>query len=312
MTVQDVIKRKQMQRSAAYSRAAELTRQLHDELPQIAAIDAELGAFPQKLLLLPKGAGRQAALDALKAEVKSLGERRKEILAVNGYPTDYDAVKYECPICQDTGYSQSGVCECVRKEIASYLYGNGGIGKALLGKGFDNLSLDYYTGEAKQTMASVFEICRNFATGFEADGRSLLLLGGTGLGKTHVSAAIAKEVIAKGFTAYYETAPAMFDAYDAVRFGRKDQSVLEPYDSTLLVIDDLGSEANSASNTSVLFEIINRRFLQGLSTVISTNLSPAEIKKRYNDRVYSRLLGEYTVVQFVGTDVRLQKLKNRV
>ena len=74
----------------------------------------------------------------------------------------------------------------------------------------------------------------------------------------------------------------------------------------LLILDDLGTEFLSQFVTSMLYNIINTRLLEGRPTIISTNLTFQEISKRYTDRLASRLFGGYEQFEFVGRDVRIQ------
>ena len=173
---------------------------------------------------------------------------------------------------------------------------------------FDTFDLKYYKGDDLDIMRTVLAACKKYADTFDGDSSSLLLMGGTGLGKTHISSAIAQKVIERGYDAFYETAPQMFANFEAVRYGRADRAVIEPYNSVLLLIDDLGAESCGNQTSATFFELINRRLLAGKPTVISTNLLPAEIKKRYDERIYSRLMGEYNIMQFKGKDIRMQKI----
>ncbi|MCL2416068.1 MAG: hypothetical protein FWD01_04555, partial [Defluviitaleaceae bacterium] len=73
----------------------------------------------------------------------------------------------------------------------------------------------------------------------------------------------------------------------------------------LLIIDDLGTEFNTVVISSELFHYINTRTANRLHTIISTNLFPDELERRYSERFVSRILGDYELLQFVGDDVRL-------
>lgn len=308
ITVEQALQQRQMKRSESYIRASARSEELRSRIPELAAIDNELAHFPTKLLQLPKGEGREAAFAELKQQTNELSARRKQMIKAAGYDPEYDAVRYDCPKCSDSGFVDGELCDCIKQVIAADRYKNGGIGRLLLGMTFDSFDLRYYKGDDRDAMQQVLSICKKYAETFGTGSKSLLLMGGTGLGKTHLSSAIAQTAISRGYDAFYETAPQMFSNYEAVKYGRADQSVLEPYGSALLLIDDLGAEATSNLNSATLFEVINRRLLSGKPTVISTNLSPAEIKKRYDERIYSRLMGEFAVLQFKGKDIRMQKI----
>lgn len=308
MTIEQALLQKQIRHSRNYQLSLSRAEELRRSIPALAKIDDELARFPHKLLMLPKGDGRDAALAELRCQIDSLAKKRRQLITDAGFDPDYDAVKYDCEKCSDTGYSNGEICQCVRQMLAKDRYADGGIGSLLLSMNFDTFSLKYYKGDDLDVMQAVFSACKKYADTFDVGSKSLLLMGGTGLGKTHLSSAIAQRVIARGYDAYYESAPQFFANHDAVKFGKLDRSALAHYNSTLLLIDDLGAESPGSQTSATLFETVNRRMLAGKPTVISTNLSPAEIKKRYDERIYSRLMGEYSVLQFKGKDVRMQKI----
>ncbi len=308
MTTEQALLQKQITRSRNYRLSLSRAEELRQKVAGLAEIDTELAKFPQKLLALPKGEQHKAALAELKSYTAELSLKRKSLISKAGFDPNYDEIIYDCPKCHDTGYADKKLCDCVKQMLANDRYNNGGIGKMLSGMTFDSFSLKYYTGDDLAVMQKVLAVCKKYADTFDGNSKSLLLMGGTGLGKTHLSSAIAQKVITRGFDAFYETAPQMFTNFDAVKYGRADRSATEPYNSALLLIDDLGAESSSSQTSATLFELINRRLLAGKPTVISTNLLPAEIKKRYDERIYSRLMGEYTVMQFKGKDIRMQKI----
>ena len=137
------------------------------------------------------------------------------------------------------------------------------------------------------------------------------MLGKTGLGKTHLSLAITKEVIIKGYSAAYDSIVNFLREIEKEHFGRSDKDTLSLLlDVDLLVLDDLGSEFDSAFYSSTVYNIINSRLNKGLPTVISTNLSPQEMQKKYDDRIISRLFAMYDYLKFSGSDIRQQKKIN--
>ena len=150
-----------------------------------------------------------------------------------------------------------------------------------------------------------------FAEGFSKDTcKNFLLVGGTGLGKTHLSTAMAKTIIDRGHDVLYVTALGMLGDFEAKRFGdgvgvRNDP--MRYTDAQVLIIDDLGTEITNQFSVSCLYDVINARIISRKSTIISTNLSKDELLKRYWDRITSRLFGEYSPVLFLGTDIRRQQ-----
>ena len=179
---------------------------------------------------------------------------------------------------------------------------------------FENFSLDYYlTGGANfDAMRLAVSELKGFAENFERDTyRNYLLIGGTGLGKTHLSTAVAKTVIERGFDVLYVTSVELFRDFEAKQFDKGVGMKNDPeryFDAELLIVDDLGTEIGNQFTLSVLYDVLNGRINRRRSTFINTNLSFRELENRYHERITSRLFGEYRPFLFSGTDVRRQKI----
>lgn len=184
---------------------------------------------------------------------------------------------------------------------------------------FDTFSLEWYSdrvidGQRKSARSHmeerVYNNCAEFAHGFGRRAQNLLLFGAPGLGKTHLSAAIAREVSSKGFSVVYDTAAHVFERFENQKFGREEDAesdVDRVLNCDLLILDDLGTEMTTAFVQSALYRIVNTRLMEKKSTIISTNLSPEKLAQRYTPQIASRIEGEYQLLPFVGEDVR--KLK---
>jgi len=176
-------------------------------------------------------------------------------------------------------------------------------------KSFENFSLQYYSGEDRTRMETILASCKKYAQTFDDNARSLLFMGKTGLGKTHLSAAIAGAVAMKGYRVLYETSQKLFDTYEAARFGRENAPDTDKYvNCDLLIIDDLGAECGSQYTAATFFNLLNTRLIEGKPILINTNLNRPQLEKAYGERVLSRLLGEFRVLLFTGKDVRMQRL----
>lgn len=311
MTTIEALQEKDRQRAEAEAKADARTRELHRALPALEELDKRLSNHGPMLVKIMMSKDTEA-LKALETENRALQEKRRALLTENGYRPDEDEPAYACRACRDSGYVGLRLCDCVRERLAVDLYTSTGLGKGLLGKTFDNFSLRFYTGEDRTHMETVLSICRSYAERFDENARPLLFVGKTGLGKTHLSAAIAATVAQKGYDVLYETAQKLFDRYEASRFGRDGSGMTERYESCdLLLIDDLGTECASQYTSATFFNLLNTRLLNGQPIIINTNLNRAQLEKAYGERVLSRLLGDFRVLRFVGTDVRMQKVTVR-
>ncbi len=280
--------------------------------PDIAALERELSLTSVRLLRAAAEGGEDAFAQ-LKKRVGELREKKTELLLKYGYDKDYCDVKYECPDCSDTGYAGDKMCRCFKRALVLAGYESSGIGALIKKQNFDNFSFDYYKNDpsALSTMKANYDIIRSFAENFgEGECKNLLLMGGTGLGKTHLSSSLAKVVIERGYDVCYESAPNVFSHFEQERFVREgEQKQSDRYfDTELLIIDDLGTESITQYSVSCLYNLINTRINRGLCTVISTNMTPSELIGKYTDRITSRLMGEYHPLRFTGQDIRLQKL----
>lgn len=298
--------------------AAEARREeLHRNLPQVAEIDRALSATGLRIMreALKGKEGLDVRIRKLEEGNNLLLEARREILRANGYPEDYSSVHYECEECQDIGFVNGKMCKCMRRALTLAGYESSGVLKLIEKQNFDTFDLNYYKGAERRNMEQILEISKDYALNFHDNTmRNLLFMGDTGLGKTHLSSAIAKVVVDRGFDVVYESAQKIFSDFEAEKFGRVPQGEnrTERYLACdLLIMDDLGTEMQSAFTVSCLYYLINTRLINEKSMVISTNIDKEEFSRQYTDRITSRLLGEFTVCVFAGTDIRSQKLIRR-
>lgn len=293
--------------------------------PRIRAIDQQL----RETMISAVGAALSGgdaleALAAVKERNIELQERRAFELARMNLAVDYLDDKYMCPDCHDTGSRGTELCHCLlelyRQEQAKEL-------SALLKLGeetFESFDPEYYddtpdpeTGRsARDTMMKIYSVCRKYAINFSDNSQNLFLYGGPGLGKTFLSTCIARVVAESGFSVVYETAVNALGKYDALRFGRGDTDALaeeiERLESCdLLILDDLGAEYTTQPTVSALYTLVNARLTGKRKTIISSNLSVDELEKRYTPAIASRLSGEYTVLPFVGEDIRRLRREQR-
>ena len=278
--------------------------------PELKAIDYELSTTGLQILgaSLQGKDGLEERLSSIKQRNKELQEKRAEILKSHGFDIDYTDMKYECDKCQDQGYVNEKMCSCLRTALITRQLESSGVGQLILGQGFENFDLTLYPENTRKDMSCIYEDLKGYANNFTKNSPNLLLVGGTGLGKTHLSTAIARAVIEKGYYVIYETATNVFSDFENDRF-RDRYSGEEPVSSKymecdLLIIDDLGTEVITNFTVSCLYNLINTRLNKRLPIIFSTNLISKEIVKFYNDRITSRLFGDFEIKRFFGCDNR--------
>lgn len=305
--------------------AQERRQQLLRQIPELATIDRQLKQTILEVIAASLRTGKNPTntVQETKARNLALQARQAQLLERAGYPADALDPAPACRRCGGTGWVGAEMCDCLRtlcaqeqvKELSKLL----DLGE----QSFDQFSLDWYSeqtwpGEVvspRANMELIYEVCLNYAQKF---GRfyfkNLFLTGDPGLGKTFLSAAMARTVAEQGFSVVYDTAVNIFTRFEEQKFsrggeeGRAAQSETRRYlNCDLLILDDLGSELTTPFVQSALYELINSRLVAGKATVISSNLTMDDVRARYSAQVASRLGGEYRTLPFFGEDIRLHK-----
>ena len=305
--------KKRQQRDLAID---ERKRTVYADVPRIQEIDDEISSLAFSMLEdVSAGKNSDAVVKEFGETLKSLNGEKKTLLAKNGYKPDFLDIPYACSLCRDTGLYKGKRCKCYNKLLSEELLAESNLSDLMKKQTFSSFELKYYRGEKKngelfspkENIMSVMKICKRFADEFDKTHENLLLYGAPGLGKTFLSSAIANRAIERGFSVIYASAGDIFSRLEDIKFGRTDGSN-NKYDmlteADLLLLDDLGTEFRSVFTDSELFKILNARILLSKSTIISTNLTLADIKRFYSERVLSRVLGEFNSLKFYGDDIR--------
>lgn len=311
----------QMQKQSRQRQQKALETQLYEKDQELARLDRKLRDTMALLfgsVLREPGA---PSLESLRAENLSLQAQRAQRIQALGHTLEEVDQAALCPICQDSGWLGQQMCRCflpfcvqAQLEQLSQLVD-------VWKQNFSNYNPDLYSREIwagqdvspRENMELNFDVCFTYAQKFgQTRLRNLLLTGSPGLGKTFLSACIARQVTELGFSVAYDTATQVAYYFDQRKFGRKNQEEHEKaleetaryLHCDLLILDDLGSEYTTEPVQSALYELINTRLIQQKQTAISTNLSIDEIKLRYPPQVASRFEGDFTILHFYGDDIR--------
>ena len=289
-------------------------------VPRIQEIDIQLRrtmAQAAQAAFLQGSDGREL-LEKARLENLELQQERA-ILAMENFEEGYLDDSPICDKCGGSGYIGSNMCECLtelcrqeQKKEVSVLSGSR--------EAFNQFRLDYYPdridpkyGASPRTiMERNLKICRTYALTFAPSAGNLLFVGGTGLGKTFLSACIARAVADRGYSVVYESAGHLFGKLEQAKFSPSEETRREAArftDCDLLILDDLGTEMPGQFVTAAFYTLLNDRILAGKPMVISTNLNIDEAARRYSPQIASRLQGSFQGLTFVGEDIRI--LKNR-
>ena len=259
-----------------------------------------------------------AALPGLMAD---MNRQIAQKLTEGGFPSDYLQPVYTCAVCRDEGYvydPSRQMCACMRRELNQRMLGELGLGGE--GNTFESFDEGLFSEEVaegdrlsqRQRALLARNTCLDYAESFpDTATPNLLLSGKSGLGKTFLLQAIAHRLVERDVMPVYTSAYHLLEVARKAYFENSSEKLAEMMNARVLLIDDLGTEPMLQNVTiEQLFNLINERQLNRRHTVISTNLTMAELKERYTERIASRLMDEssWRRLVFTGSDVR-KKLK---
>ncbi len=318
----EVLKRARARLAEARAdRESENRRHLEEaylQVPRLREIDKQLRVTMAMAAqaVFASGGDVQEAMNAAKDKNLSLQLERRELIAAN-FEEGYLDEAPICDRCGGTGYMGSAMCECLaelcrqeqKKELTFLSAGQ---------ERFDQFRLDYYPDRTdpklgvniRSLMEKTFQTCKRYAYSFSDKSPNLLFSGDTGLGKTFLSACIARTVADSGHSVVYESAGHLFAKLERAKFEGSEEARQEAAKYTacdLLIVDDLGTEMPGQFITAALYTLINDRLLERRPTIISTNLTVEDLSRRYSSQIVSRLRGSYIRVPFLGDDIRVKK-----
>lgn len=291
--------------------------EIHQKIPKYSEIECQLADTMTKIVAAVASKAPDSD-EMIKSAIRSNLELQREmekLLTENGYPRDYLLPIFTCEKCKDTGSFNGEWCDCFIKILNTAAAEDLNSHSPLKLSSFDSFRLDLYPNKAAdnklsesplEIMKQNFEDCKKFADSFNGNGYGLFMMGSTGLGKTHLSLAIANNLIKKGYCVIYGSVPELLRQLDKEQFKNADGDTMSLItECDLLILDDLGAENNTDRYTSLLYEMINARQSRSIPMIINTNLSAGSIKERYQDRLWSRLF-RLKVLLFFGEDNRMK------
>ncbi len=309
-------------RNRAHTRNDERFAEINTRIPEVAEINRQLFQTSRKLMqIIQNGEDTERRIEALRHQNQQAQLMVRSLLKANGYPEDYLDMKYSCPVCSDTGISGGRYCDCLTSLAAKLAADELNQNAQVKLCSFDTFDLSYYKGhktengaDCYRAMEMIFSFCKEYAAHFSKESPSILMFGGTGLGKTHLSLSIASAVLEKGFSVLYDSVINFLRQIENEHFGR-DQSGSDTLsmllECDLLILDDLGTEFDTPFYQSTIYNIINTRMNRSLPTIISTNMDWSGISHKYEERITSRIFATYVNHHFVGYDVRILKAQQK-
>ena len=291
--------------------------------PEIAAVNSQLINTSVELskAIMNKNNNVKEAIEKIKEANLESQKIIKILLKDFGFPEDYLDLHYTCEKCNDTGYVKGIRCECFNELLKKYAVKEINRNSNIKLEDFSNFNLNYYpetvdegTGIVPRLeMAANLNFCKHYVNDFSDKSPSLFFIGKTGLGKTFLSSAIAKDLLQKGYNVAFDSIQNFLRAIENEHFGRvvNTDTLQTLIDADLVILDDLGSEFSSPFYSTALYNVINSRLNKELPTIISSNLSLSELQNKYDDRIISRITGMYAIINFIGKDIRFIHAMNK-
>ena len=314
--MQILLERKENNKRIEESRRKEIDQ----KLPEYAKLEKKL-ADNMSAALVDFSRGERKDTSRLKTALEddlAVVKSMDKLLEANGYPADYLEPVYTCPKCKDTGNTGNEWCECLCKLTNELAAAELNKSAPLDRCRFDHFRIDVYPDDPdgdggispRKIMQNNLNVCREFAENFDGTGKGILMVGNTGLGKTHLSLGIANVIIPRGFCVLYSSVNELIRKINKEQFDDKEGDTLAlAKDCDLLILDDLGVEKVTDWSSSLLYEIINTRQNRCVPIIASTNLDLDELKDKYHDRISSRLFG-MRIMFFEGNDNRIDLSEN--
>ena len=287
-------------------------REVYRKLPAYRELERAIPDLSMQELTAYLNGQERSDTAPLDERLNDIEHQKAMLLASGGFPPDYLDLQYDCPTCRDTGYKDGVKCHCLRQKELHILYRQSRLERLLQDTGFDRLSPDYYQGEDRVRFEGALAACRSFIRRFDEEYDNLLFYGTVGTGKSSLSISTAGELLASGHSVLYFSAGNLFETissylYQPALRGQYAAFLQDLHGSDLLVIDDLGTEAAGSFAATHLFSVLTERDIARKSTIISTNLSLPELRDRYSDRIFSRVMSNFTVRKLTGPDIRIER-----
>ncbi len=283
---------------------------IYEKYPELREMDQQLRFMTaERMLALLENRD----VSGYAAESDRLSKERAALLARLGVPEDFERPIPYCPLCKDEGLLNGLPCKCIKTLLGPVYFEMSGL-QRYPDISFSEFSDTLYSEPEK--IRPIVDFCRVYIDLEPKDRPNLLFWGNPGTGKTFMAVSIARAVLERAEPVLVIRSAEMIETMDEYRtlirsfnpdpkrdaeIGAKRNLILNV---DFLVIDELGVEAKGPYNAADLLFIIGERQQNGRATVITTNLSLAELGKHYDNRLHSRLIGDFKVFRFEGDDIR--------
>ncbi len=312
-------------RSAVRS-AEDRKKKLIDDIPSLKQAFFELSQTGIKFSkeIIEGKLSHKEAMEASEIEFKKLSEKLRTILIENSYDERYLDAQFVCNICQDTGFinKDGDRCKCY-SEVIKHILGKHRDYAVFSNQNFNFFDETLYPCEPdpnvygikkspRQQILAIKEKCMDFISTFSnPETKNMLFTGNTGLGKTFVANCITYDLLLKGYSVIVITAPMFFEITSGylIDHNRFSEDYAYLLSCNLLIIDDMGTEKMTDSRYSQLLNILEIRKKNDLTStckvILITNSTINELYDIYSERIASRIAGDFSIIKFIGKDIRI-------
>lgn len=297
------------------------TEEVYNRIPRIAQIDRQMSQVGMDIArwVLKHPEDFQKGTQEIRATLDALKKERSTLLSAQGLSDQFLELTYRCPICKDTGFTpENNPCRCLRQRLIDRAYKSSNLGLLLRDQHFGTFNINLFSDSPyqgknrspRENIRHIGTVAKRFIDQFESYAEpNLIFHGGAGQGKTFLCSCIARALLDKGYTVLYQTSFRIAETMENYKFGRKENPDAESayrmiYDCDLLIVDDLGTELTNTFTNVEFFNILNSRLMSKKKMIFSTNLPPTELVRTYGERVSSRLLSQFELMEFYGEDLR--------
>lgn len=248
-------------------------------------------------------------------KILEIESKKKDLIKKLNLEDDFK-VHYDCEKCNDTGIHDGKRCKCIDDLLREKMLETSNINTEMRQKSFESFDANIFDDKKldgklsiREYMLEVKKSLEDYADNFEDETKSLLFYGDVGTGKSFMAVSLAKRLIEKLVNVTYVASYEMCQVMNQAIFKSDDESIAKKdmyYNTDFLIIDDLGTEIDSQVSTKSILDLINYRLSKNLKTLITSNLNIDAMKDKYGERFSSRILSNYYIYSFRGSDLRLR------
>ncbi|MBE6938057.1 MAG: hypothetical protein E7460_05835 [Ruminococcaceae bacterium] len=296
---------KEKHSAACHNRRSAMMDKLEDlrqRVPEFAALEKSQFRLGAEIAEACLSGDPEATLAAIRPRAEAIAQRKEAILTANGLPPSGEA-EIACTLCGDEGFTGGRPCSCLMSFYRDEQFKeNARLFRFVSGDRRDFLPGDYSEEPNPKNRgipdrAYMIRLLEKLETGGDIPAQSIAFTGESGMGKKFLTAFLLRRAIAAGEFCVYAPAYSLAKLFEEDRFSRSEYASDElerMKKASLLIIDELGTEQTTAYSVAALLELLDQRFSEGLTTVITTGLDEKDISVRYNPELVLRLYRQFT------------------